>query len=336
MSDPTRLRALAPELDRALDDRGLDPPDGAEDELWQRIEGLVSREDVFDTAPDEVGVGGVTPEEVTREDEVTAERPSGIEARIEARSLPVPALPAASKSFTRASQAKFVIASLAVAAVAVLAIRSAKHPAPVASRGTEGPVMTSAMPPPMDPVPEPAPPTTIGKRGPKPVASVDLLPTTEVYDQAPAQPPLATWSTKPASTATPATPPSPPSPVTPASRTSHTLEEEPPAPPLEPWEDPRLHPSGDVLASASSGVAEARALVRARDGQAALARLLELDTRAPRGVMGEEREGLRIEALILAGRRDQATSAVGAFAEAHPKSALLPYLRQIAASGVVP
>jgi hypothetical protein len=92
--------------------------------------------------------------------------------------------------------------------------------------------------------------------------------------------------------------------------------------------------SSDDLRLELAAVIDARAHVEARNGAAALARLGEIEGSV--GVMREERDRLRIEALVITGRADQAADAATAFAEAHPQSPLLVHIRRLVAGAELP
>jgi hypothetical protein len=67
------------------------------------------------------------------------------------------------------------------------------------------------------------------------------------------------------------------------------------------------------------------ALVRGQPASA-LSLLSEHETRFPRGQLTEEREALRIEALVRLGRRDEARTRAARFRAAYPQSLLLPVI----------
>jgi hypothetical protein len=82
--------------------------------------------------------------------------------------------------------------------------------------------------------------------------------------------------------------------------------------------------SGDTLDVERAILDRARRDLLARDTHASL---LEVETHArrfPSGVLAEERDALRIEALAAAGRSDEARVRGSAFRAAHPGSLLLP------------
>jgi hypothetical protein len=95
------------------------------------------------------------------------------------------------------------------------------------------------------------------------------------------------------------------------------------------WRAPAV--GADVRASTLA--AERALLDRARrdlltgDPAAALDGVEKHATRFPRGVLREERDALRVEALVGAGRYDQARSAGERFAVAFPDSMLRPAVR---------
>lgn len=67
-------------------------------------------------------------------------------------------------------------------------------------------------------------------------------------------------------------------------------------------------------------VSEARRALRRGQGAVALNQLAELDREMPSGVLMQEREALRIEALAAAGRRGDAERAATQFLERYPES----------------
>ncbi len=97
---------------------------------------------------------------------------------------------------------------------------------------------------------------------------------------------------------------------------------------------PAAQPRAGPLPGASSGAiglgAERVLLDRARrsllhgDPLGALAAVGEHERRFPRGVLSEERDALRVEALVAAARFDDARASAAAFHAAHPGSLLTP------------
>jgi hypothetical protein len=67
----------------------------------------------------------------------------------------------------------------------------------------------------------------------------------------------------------------------------------------------------------------ARAALAAGDSSSALAAIAEHERRFPVGQLTEEREALRVEALLSARRTDEARSAAAAFRNRFPRSVLL-------------
>lgn len=85
---------------------------------------------------------------------------------------------------------------------------------------------------------------------------------------------------------------------------------------------------GDSLA------AEAKLLLRAKaalasNPQKALANVDEHDAAFGGGALGEEREVIRIEALVRLGKRDEAARAAAAFRARHPQSSHLPRVERL-------
>lgn len=89
----------------------------------------------------------------------------------------------------------------------------------------------------------------------------------------------------------------------------------------------------DLLAKETAAVLDVRAHVRAGAGEVALERLSALDALVPGGTLREERESLRIEALVLAGRTEEARSEAEAFAARYPASPHLPRVRRLTQTG---
>jgi hypothetical protein len=97
---------------------------------------------------------------------------------------------------------------------------------------------------------------------------------------------------------------------------------------------PATQPHAGPLPGASSGASglgvERLLLDRARrsllhgDASAALASVVEHERRFPRGALSEERDALRVEALVAATRYDEARASAAAFHAAHPGSLLTP------------
>jgi hypothetical protein len=68
----------------------------------------------------------------------------------------------------------------------------------------------------------------------------------------------------------------------------------------------------------------ARTAVARGDGQGALSVLRQHANRFPKGRLAEEREALRIQALLLDGRGDEAKARASEFKQEHPDSLMLP------------
>lgn len=77
-------------------------------------------------------------------------------------------------------------------------------------------------------------------------------------------------------------------------------------------------------------VGQARDAVRRGDGATALKLLEEARSKFPRGVLGQEREALSIEALAASGQQAAATQRASAFIQAHPDSPYVARLRRFA------
>ncbi|NUP09832.1 MAG: hypothetical protein HOW73_27615 [Polyangiaceae bacterium] len=77
----------------------------------------------------------------------------------------------------------------------------------------------------------------------------------------------------------------------------------------------------------SDGVKRARALLASGDAAGALAELRALDSEVARGVLGQERRVVAIEALAASGKREEAGKLARAFIEANPTS---PYAKRLA------
>jgi hypothetical protein len=74
------------------------------------------------------------------------------------------------------------------------------------------------------------------------------------------------------------------------------------------------------LSAESALLTEARAKLRASDAAGAAATLERMQSRFPRGVLGQEREVLAIEILSAQGNAEAAKARARAFVRAHPKS----------------
>lgn len=245
MSEPVRMRSVAPALDAALDDARLDPPAGMEDVVWSRLEAALA-----------AGTSAAEPQRAPRAE--------------------------AGASSTSIGKALMLGGALAVAVVGgALAFRS-------------GPTHEIPASVPLGPISAPVTALRPATPDPLPAVSIDMLP--------PAEPAAA--------------------PAAPAVRNVASAPSHVPA-----------HPgSADLLTIEIAGVLDARARVRAGDGAGALAQLEALDTQVPVGTMREERESLRIEALVLSGQSDAARAAASRFAEAHPASPHLSRVRRLTKS----
>lgn len=100
--------------------------------------------------------------------------------------------------------------------------------------------------------------------------------------------------------------------------------------PTDPLASPRAS-SSSARPSVLGGLAGERVLLdQARhdllsgEAPAALTSIAEHARRFPRGVLSEERDALRVEALVAAARYDEARAAVVKFHRAHPDSVLTP------------
>jgi len=83
-------------------------------------------------------------------------------------------------------------------------------------------------------------------------------------------------------------------------------------------------PTGETLAAERSLLDEASGALRAGDAQAALRDLDLHGQRFPVGVLAEERDAMTVEALVAAGRADDARAAGARFRAAHSGSLLQP------------
>ena len=75
---------------------------------------------------------------------------------------------------------------------------------------------------------------------------------------------------------------------------------------------------------------DARAQLRSGDARGALATLDRLQVRSPRGILGQEREVLTIQALAAIGNNEAAKRRAKAFILAYPNSPHSTQLRHIA------
>jgi hypothetical protein len=313
MRDPIRMRELAPELDSALGDAGYDPPDGVEDDVWMRLESSLGTA-TSDAADPELCVPALAP--------VRHAAPSTV------------AKMARGTRAASSRQIKLVVGALAIAAVAILALRSAssrsdrivtRSPTPVVAVtfATTCELAATAAPPEAPPPrPAPLPPEGAPPRAKPLIHSAESRRNAEVHATAKA--------VTEAKTLVPDPPP-----------------EVAPAPPEAPRSEPLVATSRPAAAKAKSGLlaledgdlegaaaaAAARRLVRTGDGHEALAQLALIEHKWPQAMRHEERECLRIEALAIAGRTAQAADAAAAFAEAYPKSPLLPRVQRALTNG---
>jgi outer membrane protein assembly factor BamD (BamD/ComL family) len=82
--------------------------------------------------------------------------------------------------------------------------------------------------------------------------------------------------------------------------------------------------SAETLAAERSLLDEARSALRAGDASGALRDLDLHAQRFPAGILAEERDAMTVEALVAAGRADDARAAGARFRGAHPGSLLQP------------
>lgn len=79
----------------------------------------------------------------------------------------------------------------------------------------------------------------------------------------------------------------------------------------------------DALRIEARRVSEARTLVRSGKGAEALKKLAEIDATSPAGVLRQERDALRIDALFLTGQKLEAQKLVRQFSMRYPESPLV-------------
>ena len=91
---------------------------------------------------------------------------------------------------------------------------------------------------------------------------------------------------------------------------------------------------GDDLAAERAALDVARTALGRGDGANALAACDEHARKFPRGALGEEREAIAVQALVLEHRIDDARARAERFRKTHPRSILLPAV--LAAAGVEP
>jgi hypothetical protein len=121
------------------------------------------------------------------------------------------------------------------------------------------------------------------------------------------------------------------SPSAPREQPPETSEEPPPATPvavpLRPpaVAAPKREPSSDTELAAESALLEnARSALTQSESARALKTLADHERRFPRGKLVEEREALRVQALVLAGDADEARIWARRFHERFPNSLLGP------------
>src|SRR5512144_1699636 len=86
---------------------------------------------------------------------------------------------------------------------------------------------------------------------------------------------------------------------------------------------PQQAGAADSIREEAHRVSESRSLVRSGKGVQALRKLAELDVAFPRGVLRQERDALRIDALFLAGQKLEARKLVRQFSLRYPESPLV-------------
>jgi hypothetical protein len=91
---------------------------------------------------------------------------------------------------------------------------------------------------------------------------------------------------------------------------------------------------GDDLAAERAALDVARTALGRGDGANALVACDEHARKFPRGALGEEREAIAVQALVLEHRSDDARARAERFRKTHPRSILLPAV--LAAAGVEP
>lgn len=137
-------------------------------------------------------------------------------------------------------------------------------------------------------------------------------------------------SPPPAQVAAPSRPEVVPVAVRPTRRTSE-------APPLRPVASrepaPARQPTEDLDIEREQQLLEpARLALRRRDGQAALAAVEEHGTNYPEGYLAEEREALRVQALVTTGDQVLARERAAAFRQSYPASIYLATVEHAVAS----
>lgn len=86
-------------------------------------------------------------------------------------------------------------------------------------------------------------------------------------------------------------------------------------------------PSIDTLAEERTLLEAARTSLLRRDATSALAMLDQHAAKHPKGRLVEEREAMRVQALAMAGRTDEARARAETFQRAYPDSLLLPSVK---------
>lgn len=224
--------------------------------------------------------------------------------RLESRiGAPVPAAGPAVSRWTRvqglaeAAAGSRVLVGLAgflAGAATVFALRSAPPPAPAVAVAAPGATQVAQQ---ALPIPRPAP--SIAQEAVRVAPPVVASPSI-VHRRAPARP-----ASQVAAVERPALAPL-------------AVQSTPVAPPRAHW---GLEAEGELLQKGRT------AMVRG-DAEGALAAVEEHATRFPQGRLAEEREALRIQALVAEDRDPEARTALGAFEHAYPNSLLGPALEE--------
>lgn len=121
----------------------------------------------------------------------------------------------------------------------------------------------------------------------------------------------------------PSVPPLTPAPPTAPAVPLPALPESAPVSPRAPSDVHPPAPRADDLAEERALLDDARARLASGDANAALQRLDEHARRFSHGKLGEEREALAIQALVNAGRYDEARTRAAAFRKRSPRSVFL-------------
>lgn len=135
-----------------------------------------------------------------------------------------------------------------------------------------------------------------------------------VYVERPAAP-IAMAPPPPASSLAPETPPPSPTALPTASLSVPSAHASARAAPSS---------SGSSLQAERALLDDARSALGSHDAAAALTLLADHDRRFPRGQLGEEREALAIQALVMLGRNDEARARAAHFRATSPNSLFLP------------